>query len=82
MGNIGAALYKGATVYLRRENPLYPFYTGLGIVLRPMDELMQHGASLRPLEREERERNRALIGAHYARERVLQAIQALPALRP
>lgn len=82
VGNIGAALYKGATVYLRRENPLYPFYTGLGIVLRPMDELAQEGASLRPLEHEERLRNRALIGAHYARERVLRTIQALPALRP
>ncbi|WP_157267694.1 TDP-N-acetylfucosamine:lipid II N-acetylfucosaminyltransferase [Azohydromonas aeria] len=81
VGNIGAALYKGATVYLRRENPLYPFYCGLGIALRPMEALAQGSGPLQPLTAEERARNRALIGAHYARERVLQAIRELPALQ-
>ncbi|MFT3666243.1 TDP-N-acetylfucosamine:lipid II N-acetylfucosaminyltransferase [Piscinibacter sp.] len=81
VGNIGAALYKGATVYLRRENPLFPFYTGLGVALRAIDELAAGGAALRPLSAAERERNRRVIGAHYARSRVLQAMRELPALR-
>lgn len=80
VGNIGAALFKGATVYLRRENPLFDFYAGLGIALRPMDTLAEGGGPLQPLSAAERERNRALIGAHYARARVLQCIRELPAL--
>lgn len=81
VGNIGAALYKGATVYLRRENPLFPFYTGLGVTLRAIDELAAGDGALRPLSAEERECNRRVIGAHYARARVLQAMREMPALR-
>lgn len=81
VGNIGAALFKGATVYLRRENPLFAFYAGLGIALRPMEALAEGTGPLVPLPAEARARNRALIGAHYARTRVLQAIRGLPALR-
>lgn len=81
VGNIGAALYKGATVYLRRENPLFAFYGGLGITLRPMEALADAPGPLVPLSADERARNRAIIGAHYARERVLQAMRDIPALR-
>lgn len=81
VGNIGAALYKGATVYLRRENPLFAFYAGLGITLRPVDSLAEGRGPLQPLSADERARNRTLIGAHYARSRVLQAMRDLPALR-
>ena len=81
VGNIGAALYKGATVYLRRENPLFAFYVGLGISLRAMDELAASAGPLQPIGSDERVRNRALIGAYYARERVLQAMRDMPVLR-
>ena len=81
VGNIGAALFKGATIYLRRENPLFAFYRGLGIALRAVDDLTAGTGVLQPIGPEERARNRALIGAHYARSHVLQAIRELPALR-
>jgi dTDP-N-acetylfucosamine:lipid II N-acetylfucosaminyltransferase len=81
VGNIGAALYKGATVYLRRENPLFPFYAGLGATLRPMDALEEGDVPLVALTADERARNRALIGAYYARDRIVQAMHELPALR-
>lgn len=81
VGNIGAALFKGAAVYLRRENPLFDFYRGLGIALRAVDELGQGSGPLQPLDAGQRARNRELIGAHYARERVLRAMRELPALR-
>ena len=80
VGNIGAALYKGATVYLRRDNPLYGFYTGLGITLRPTDTLSERGGPLVPLTAAQRAGNRAIIAAHYARGRVIRAIRELPAL--
>ncbi len=81
VGNIGSALFKGATVYLRRENPLFGFYAGLGIVLRPVDALAEGCGPIEPLTPAERTRNRALIAQHYGRERVLQAMRELPALR-
>jgi len=80
VGNIGAALYKGATVYLRRDNPLYGFYTAMGIALRPMDALAEGRGPLEPLTPGQRARNRELVGRHYARDRVLRAMRELPAL--
>jgi len=82
VGNIGAALYKGATVYLRPENPLFAFYTGLGVALRSTQDLADSGEPLRPLSAAERQNNRSVIGRFYARERVLEAMRSLPALHP
>lgn len=79
VGNIGAALYKGATVYLRPENPLYAFYRSLGLHLRSVDELAAGDAPLQALTDAQRAENRQRIGAHYARARVIQAIRDLPA---
>lgn len=79
VGNIGAALYKGATVYLRPENPLFAFYRELGLHLRSTDALAAE-RRLVALAPEQQRDNRARIGAYYARARVLQAIRELPAL--
>ena len=80
VGNIGAALYKGATVYLRPENPLFAFYRELGLHLRSTDELAAE-RRLVAITPDERRDNRERIGATYARERVLEAIRTLPALQ-
>lgn len=78
VGNIGAALYKGAAVYLRVENPLWGFYTGLGVTLRPLDELeAMPGAPLRPLSADEQLRNRQAIERRYSRHAVVAAARAL-----
>jgi hypothetical protein len=75
VGNIGAALYKGATLYLRTENPLFAFYRGLGIHLRSVDELALPSAKLQPIDASQRAENRALIGAYYRRARVVVAMR-------
>ena len=80
VGNIGAALFKGATVYLRPENPLFAFYRELGIHLRSVDELAARAGPLVALSQAQRADNRVRIGAHYARARVVQAMRDLPAL--
>ena len=80
VGNVGAALYKGAPVYLRPENPLFAFYRELGLHLRSTDELAAE-RRLVAITPDERRDNRERIGATYARERVLQAIRTLPALQ-
>lgn len=82
MGNISAALFKGASVYLRRDNPLYRFFTDLGITLLPIDELeADPAAPLQPLTAEQRCRNRAAIEARYGRARVVAAVRALEDFR-
>lgn len=80
VGNIGAALYKGATVYMRPENPLLAFYRELGLHVRSTGQLAEE-RRLVAITPDERRDNRERIGAYYARERVLQAMRELPALR-
>lgn len=80
VGNVGAAVFKGAAVYLRAENPLYAFYRDLGLHLRSVAELGPGGGPLAPLTDAQRRENRTRIGAHYARERVVRAMRELPAL--
>jgi dTDP-N-acetylfucosamine:lipid II N-acetylfucosaminyltransferase len=79
VGNVGAAVFRGATVILRPENPLFGFYRDLGLHLRSVDEI-EAGAPLVPISDAQRAENRQRIGAHYARDRVVQAIRDLPAL--
>jgi hypothetical protein len=82
LGNICAALYKGASVYLRRENPLFGFLTGLGITLRAIETLEADPvATLQSLDGEQRMRNRAAIEARYSRANVVAAIRALEGIR-
>jgi dTDP-N-acetylfucosamine:lipid II N-acetylfucosaminyltransferase len=82
VGNIGAALYKGATVYLRPENPLFDFYRGLGLHLRSVEDLSGDTTTpLRPLTAPQRAHNRAVINAYYGRKKVVQAISALAGMR-
>jgi hypothetical protein len=78
VGNIGAALFKGAAVYLRPESPLFAFYRGLGATVRSVDELAGTGP-LQPLSDAERAHNREVIGRYYARARVVECIRALAA---
>jgi dTDP-N-acetylfucosamine:lipid II N-acetylfucosaminyltransferase len=82
VGNTCAALYRGATVYMRRDNPLYGFFAGLGIALLPIEALeAAPAAPLSLLSGEQKRRNRAAIEARYGRARVVAAIGALDGFR-
>jgi hypothetical protein len=82
VGNISAALYRGATVYLRQKNPLFGFFIDLGITLRAIDELeADPRAPLRELASHEKLRNRQAIEARYGRDRVVGRIRALEGFR-
>lgn len=79
-GNIGAALYKGATVYLRPENPLFGFYRTLGAHVRSTEDLERaEGTGLVALTAGQRDHNRRVMLAYYRRDAVVGAIRALPA---
>jgi dTDP-N-acetylfucosamine:lipid II N-acetylfucosaminyltransferase len=82
VGNTGAALYRGASVYLRRDSPLYGFFGDLGVPLLPIDDLeADPAAPLATLSAEQRQRNRAAIEARYGRARVVAAVRALEGFR-
>jgi dTDP-N-acetylfucosamine:lipid II N-acetylfucosaminyltransferase len=82
VGNISAALYRGATVYMRRANPLFGFFCGLGVTLQAIEGLEDDAAApLRALTADERHRNRQAIEARYSRAQVLAKVRALEGFR-
>jgi hypothetical protein len=69
-------------VYLRRENPLFDLFVGLGITLQAIETLeADPDAALQTLDGEQRQRNRAAIEARCGRANVVAAIRALEGLR-
>lgn len=82
VGNIAAALYRGASVYMRRDNPLFGFFCDLGITLLAIEELeADPAAALRELSPGQRQANRRAIEARYGRAQVVAAIRALEGYR-
>jgi len=82
VGNISAAFYRGASVYMRRENPLFGFFADLGLTLHSIEALESDtGAPLVALTAEQQLRNRLAIEARYGRERVVARIRALEGFR-
>jgi hypothetical protein len=80
MGNISAALYKGARVVLREENPIYATYAGLGASLDAMSKIeVAPSAILQPLTEAQRRRNREVVGAYLSRPDLVRAIRGLAA---
>ncbi|HTL46548.1 MAG TPA: TDP-N-acetylfucosamine:lipid II N-acetylfucosaminyltransferase [Verrucomicrobiae bacterium] len=81
LGNISAALYKGAKVFLRPENPVYRWYLEMGIKLFPVTELEQPSpAAWQGLGEGDREANRRIVGEFWKRGRALKAIRDLESL--
>lgn len=80
IGNISMALYKGAKVYLRAENPLYAHYRNLGAEIFAIDDLSGSASIREPLSREARLRNKALMQEEWSErsieKRVGQIIRA------
>lgn len=77
-GNINAALYKGAKVFLRPENPLYKFYFSMGIQVFSVEEFKEHGVhALQPLDNKIREKNTSIIGEYMSRNNAVKHIRDL-----
>lgn len=82
VGTIGAALYKGAKVFLRPENPLSGFYAGLGAVIHSTEALEDGDPqALVPLPDADRQRNREVVCARWGRPSVVAAIRRLASYR-
>jgi hypothetical protein len=82
VGNTSAALYRGATVYMRRDNPLFGFFGSLGVNLLAIDDLeADPTAPIRSLTAAQRLVNRRAIERRFGRTQIVAAIRALEGYR-
>lgn len=78
VGNIVIMLYLGARVFLREENPVFPFLKDLGIELSSVQELEKDMSLLnKPLSIEEKERNKWLVSEYWSQESGIARTKAL-----
>lgn len=77
VGTISTALYKGAAVILRPENPVTRFYGDMGVHLRDGAAAASYDGQLDELDEAARARNRAIVGEFWAHERVVRCIREL-----
>lgn len=89
LGTISAALFKGARVFLRPENPVYSWYRDMGVTVFTLDSLEDAlEEAFQPLPQETAARNRKIVGEFWSRKNGVKAIrdlaffQNLPASRP
>lgn len=78
LGNISAALYKGAAVFLRDESPIFTFYRDMGAQIFSAQHIGEP-SSLRTLRlsSEHVQLNREIVGAYWTRGRVVQSLKLL-----
>lgn len=66
---IATALYKGAKVFLRKENPVFDFYRNMGLKLFTIqDDFLSGGNLFGPLSTEEMVQNRDILGSYWSYE--------------
>lgn len=80
LGNIGAALYHGAHVFLDESNPTMEFFRNRGAVVRSMTELRNGTLPTGPVGPDALEANRRVLNEFWGRQKVLADAGALIAL--
>lgn len=77
LGNIGAALYHGAHLYLAPENPALHFLRSQGITIRSTAAIVESDLPRGPVELSEMERNRSILNDLWGSRTVRESIQRL-----
>lgn len=78
---VATALYKGAKVYLRDENPLLSFYRKMGIRVSSVpDDLHRAGDTFGPVTEAEMARTRETLNAHWGHQAALDSVRGLASL--
>jgi len=76
---IATALYKGAKVYLRNENPVFSFYKKMGMRLWSIQDDLGDDV-FGPISHDEMKHNRSVLSEYWGHERALKQIQQLEEL--
>ncbi|MEE9912509.1 MAG: TDP-N-acetylfucosamine:lipid II N-acetylfucosaminyltransferase [Deltaproteobacteria bacterium] len=75
---IATALFKGAKIYLRNENPLMPFYRKMGIRLFSIqDDLLQSENPFAPMSSDEIIRHRMILNRYWSHDVAISAVLGL-----
>lgn len=74
-GNITSAIYNGASVFLREENPIFMQYQKEGMILYPMSSLPNRMRI--KINKEEQEKNRSLVRQRFSRDAAIASILSL-----
>ncbi|MFF1635243.1 TDP-N-acetylfucosamine:lipid II N-acetylfucosaminyltransferase [Leifsonia sp. NPDC058248] len=77
LGNIGTALYAGATIFLDDANPVYEFLRQAGASVRSTSELRSAGPLPPPLSDDELAANHRFLESFWGAERVRENVAAL-----
>ncbi|MFD2551370.1 TDP-N-acetylfucosamine:lipid II N-acetylfucosaminyltransferase [Bizionia sediminis] len=76
-GNINTALYKGAKVFLRNENPIYQQCKQLGMHIFSVQDLETGLANTQALSAAQINHNKAILESQWSRAHAIRAIKAL-----
>lgn len=74
VGNMIIAMYLGARLFLEKENPMYRYYTSLGLKLNSLEELSLDLIN-KPLSKDEVETNRNILDGLYSNTRMKRLIK-------
>lgn len=81
LGTVSTALYKGAKVFLRPENPVYEWYLKLGVTVFSTEELASPSKeTLEGLQEETAIKNSAIVGEFWSRKNALAALRSIEKL--
>lgn len=82
VGNIFSAIYKGAVVYLRPENPLSTFCQDLKLNIKLLPEnYTLKDSDIMPLNPSDIVENRQITGEHWSYNNVVNAVRQLEQYR-
>jgi len=77
LGNIGAALYQGAHVYLDTINPVYEFFKEKGACVHAMQDLESNALPLMGLSIDEVTKNRAVLESFWGQDQIRVNVENL-----
>jgi len=80
MGNISSALLRGGRVFLRPENPIYRYYTRMGVKLSPFIDGMTIQDLDTPLSRDDVLKNKEILLNIWSRAQGIKHVKAISQL--
>jgi hypothetical protein len=81
MGNIGAALIRGGKIFLRPENPIYRYYTRMGVKLFPFSDGLSITDLDAPLSKEDALNNKKILLNVWSRAQGVLQAKAIASLK-
>jgi len=80
IGNISSALLRGGRVFLRPENPIYKFYTRMGVKLFPFSDNVTIADLDTPLNKDDELKNKEIMMAMWSRAQGIRNAKAISPL--